>query len=323
MWLGISQLQRKTTPAYFYFSESVSGLEVGSKVEFLGVEVGRVEAVFPAPDRRHVEVRAGIYVDTLESWGISPNTNDDRQIAGQSFVSEDVRGQLVTSALTSVSFIQIDLFAASKYEVKKYTFPIPWETIHTVPSTMKSFESGLMGALDQWPKVAGRAVDVLTRIDDGLLAIDFGKINADLISMMENADDLLVKLETSPFVDGESSTIHELEATLVEVRGMIADMRGKQGAVERLVSGIVGMTGAIQADFDGSDFPAAVLSVEAAGSGLGETSQEVTQLARDMRDSLAQLDATLRAIQDIANLLARDPGALMHGKSPSPTIQPK
>ncbi|MFT7487032.1 MAG: hypothetical protein ACI9F9_002891, partial [Candidatus Paceibacteria bacterium] len=109
MWLGISQLQRRTTPAYFYFSESVNGLEVGAPVEFLGVELGRVEEIFPAPDRRHIEVRAGIYVDTLEAWGILPsrylNPSADRPA-----VSDDIRGQLVRGALTSVAFIELDIY---------------------------------------------------------------------------------------------------------------------------------------------------------------------------------------------------------------------
>lgn len=322
MWLGISQLQRKTTPAYFYFAESVSGLEIGSPVEFLGVEVGRVEGIFPAPDRRHIEVRAGIYVDTLEAWGISPSQYENR-IEGQSFVSEDIRGKLVTRALTSVSFIEIDIFDPEKFTKPEYTFPIPWETIHTVPSTIKNFERGLMEALESWPAIAERVTRVLEGIDQSLEEIDFEGISTELVTVLSHADDMMARLESSPVIDGESETIQSFEATLAEVRGLIAELRGTDGAVERFVGSFQGAADAIADDFEGSDIPAAVIAVEAAGSGFEETSQEMTQVMGELRSSLTQLALTLRSIQGIADLLARDPGALLYGKSPSRSFPPK
>jgi paraquat-inducible protein B len=322
MWLGVSQLQRKTTPAYFYFKESVSGLTVGSPVEFLGVEVGRVEEIFPAPDRRHIEVRAGVYVDTLEAWGISPSTYEPRH-DGQTFVSNDIRGQLVTRALTSVSFIEIDIFDPAKYPVPTYTFPIPWETIPTVPSTIKSFERGLMDALESWPKMAAKLESVLRRTDDGLGQINFEQINADLIGVLAGAEQLMVSLRSSPFVDGSSPTILKVDQTLDQLNLLVGDLRGSKGAVERIVGSFEGTASSLQGKIEGSDIPGAVKAVEAAGSGFEETSQEVSQLMRELRNSLVQLDATLRSVQGIADLLARDPGALLYGKPNSSPFKPK
>lgn len=322
MWLGISQLQRKTTPAYFYFSESVSGLGIGSTVEFLGVEVGRVEEIFPAPDRRHIEVRAGIYVDTLEAWGISPSQFENR-ISGQSFVGEDIRGKLVTKALTGVSLIEIDVFDPEKNPKPEYTFPIPWETIHTVPSTIKSFERGLMDALERWPEIADSAAGVLRGLDEGLQEIDFSRISTEVVVTLERAEELMATLEASPLVDENSETVKQFDATLLELRGLVAELRGTNGAVERFVGSFEGAAGAIQGDFEGSDIPAAVASIEAAGTGFEETSQEVTELVHGLRGSLIQLNATLRSIQGIAEMLARDPGALLYGKSVPTTHNPR
>ena len=322
MWLGISQLQRKTTPAYLYFAESVSGLEVGSPVEFLGVEIGRVEAIFPAPDRRHIEVRVGIFMDTLEAWGISPSEYEHR-IEGQSFVSDEIRAQLVTRALTSTSFIQIDLFDADKYPRPEYTFPIPWETIYTVPSTFKSLERGLTELLEKWPEIADRASSLLRGLDDGVHALDFVRINEQALTLFEGADSMMRQLRSAPILDGDSQTMRKFEAALDELNGLLRELRGSNGAVERFVGSFEGAAIAIQGDFEGSDIPAAVAAAEAAGAGFEVTSQEMSQLMRERRGSLTQLDATLRGIQSIAELLARDPAALLYGKSPSRSSLPK
>jgi len=322
MWLGISQLQRRTTPAYFYFNESVSGLVVGSPVEFLGVEVGRVEGIVPAPDRRHIEVVAGIFVDTLEAWGISPSEFEHR-IEGQSFVPEDIRGQLVTRALTSTSFIEIDIFDPQKHPEPTYNFPIPWETIHTVPSTIKSFERGLMDALERWPEIADRAASVLRHLDEGLAEVDFGRLNDDLSTVLRDADEMVVAMRSSPIVDGESATVKKFDATLDELRALLDELRGREGAVARFVESFEGAADAIAGDFEGSDIPAAVRSVEAAGTGFEATAQSMTQLVGELRSTLLQLDAALHSVQSLADLLARDPAALLYGKSPSRTFRPR
>jgi hypothetical protein len=322
MWLGISQLQRRTTPAYFYFQESVNGLEVGSPIKFLGVEVGRVDDISPAPDRRHIEVRAGIYVDTLEAWGISPSEYENR-IEGQSFVSEEIRAQLRTSALTSISFIQLGVFDAEKNPERAFTFPIPWETIPTVPSTFRSLETGLMDALEEWPAIAARAGNILRNIDQGLEELDFRTLNDEATTMMRGVDAMARELKASPIVDSDSPLIAKLAATLDELRGFLAELRGPEGAVEVFVGSVSGAADAIREDFAGSDFPGAVAAVEGAGRGFEGTSREMTLLLEELRASLSLLDATLRSVRGLTDLLARDPAVLLYGRTPQPPFLDK
>lgn len=319
LWLGISQLQRATIPAYFHFAESVNGLEIGSPVKFRGVEIGRVEEVFPAPDQRHIEVRAGIYRDTLEAWGIEP----ERQQGDRSFVSDDLRGQLITSALTSISFIQIDVFPVASYPIPEYSFPIPWETIHTVPSTFKSLETGIMEALEGWPEISRRTESVLASLDDGLAALDFAALNRDAVQLLESSDELFVALRTSPLVDRESRTYQELDATLGELRQLLVQLRGPEGDISRLVTSTTGAADAFREDFEDSDLPATVAAMEAAGRGFEATSIQLTALVRDLQVTLRSLDGTLGSIESVADLLARDPAALLYGRTARQPFQPR
>lgn len=322
MWLGISQLQRRTTPAFFYFAESVNGLEIGSPVKFRGVEIGRVEEIVPAPDRRHIEVRVGIYIDTLEAWGIQP-TEFDQRPQGRTFVPSDIRGQLVSSALTSISFIQIDVFPEENNPIPSYSFPIPWETVHTVPSTFKSLETGLMEALEGWPEISNRAASVLGRLDAGLAEIDFEALNDEAVGVLRSSDELMVSLRASPLVDRESATYRQLEGTLTELRALLEQLRGDGGDVDRFVTSVSGAADAFREDFQGSDVPAAVEAMAAAGRGFEETSLELTQLVRDLKRSLRSLDAALGSVENMTDILARDPAAILHGRTAKKPFSPR
>jgi paraquat-inducible protein B len=319
LWLGISQLQRSTIPAYFHFAESVNGLEIGSPVKFRGVEIGRVEEIFPAPDQRHIEVRAGIYRDTLEAWGIEP----DQRGRERTFVPEDLRGQLVTSALTSISFIQIDVFPVAAHPIPEYSFPIPWETIHTVPSTFKSLETGIMEALEGWPEISRRTASVLERLDEGLAEVDFPALNREAVALLESSDELMESLRTSPLVDRSSRTYQELDGTLGELRLLLQQLRGQEGDVHRLVTSVSGAAEAFREDFAGSDLPAAVSAMEAAGRGFEETSLQITVLVRELQTTIRALDQTLGSVGAVADLLARDPAALLYGRTARQPIQPR
>ncbi len=316
MWLGISQLQRRTVPAYFYFNETVNGLEVGSPVKFRGVTIGSVDEIIPAPDRRNIEVLAGLYVDVLENFGIAPELLN-RATAQGSFIPDDLRAQLVTSALTSVSFIQIDVFDPPPPK-PTYTFPIPWETIPTTQSTFKSLERGIMDALDRFPQVAELTVDLLERLNQGVDDLELAKLSADVQQALEVGHSLMSELRSSPFVDKQSTTILQLNRTLEELADLAAGLTGPDGQVERAVARFDAMGAAIQADFEGSDFPGAVEAMRDAGEGLTGSSEELTALLRDMRGSLDNFQAMLLSLQGLTDMLGRDPAALLYGRSKQP-----
>ena len=44
----------------------------------------------------------------------------------------------------------------------------------------------------------------------------------------------------------------------------------------------------------------------------------MTLLLRELRTGLAHLEATMTSIRELAGLLQRDPGALLHGKTQTP-----
>jgi len=316
LWTGVSQMQRRTTSAYFYFDETVNGLELGSPVKFRGVVVGLVDDIEPAQDKRRVEVRVSLYVDALAKWGISP-TRQRRE--GESFVPDDLRGQLVTSALTQVTFIQIDFFPnRERYPVPHYTFPPPWETIHSVPSTFKSLEEGLMEALEQFPQLERVAEQLMTDLDRGVVDLELGTLSREVQETLITGRSLMERLGGSPLVSADSPTLSKLRRALDEVGALAGELRGEGGQIDRFVSRIDSVGEAIEEDFRGSDFPGAVEAMRSAGQGMTGAGEELALLLRELRTGLAGLESTLTSIGTLADTLNRDPGALLHGKTTSP-----
>ncbi len=319
MWLGITELQQRTTPVYFYFSESVNGLEVGAPVEYLGVELGRVEAVVPAIDRVHIEVQAGIYLNTLNAWGIAIPESGEKQ--GELF--SNLRGQLVRSALTSVAFIELRQADPQKHPAQEFSFATPNRIVYTVPSTFVSLEKGLTEALEQWPEVASNAASVLEKLDRGLGAMDFVGLNRSGLETLAAAESLMNRVAESPVLDENSKTMQAFTVTLAEFRALLDQLRGPNGDVKRAVTSFVGAADAIHEDFGESDIPGTVAALERAGSGFEGTTQEMNAVLRDLRQSLRQLDATLGAVQGMADTISRDPGSVLHGRSPQKPFNPK
>jgi phospholipid/cholesterol/gamma-HCH transport system substrate-binding protein len=312
MWTGVSQMQRRTFPAYFYFDETVNGLELGSPVKFRGVVVGRVDHIDPAPDMRHVEVRTGLYVDALGKWGISPSR---QRREGRAFVHDDLRGQLRTSALTQVSFIQIDFFDEARYPIPEYKFAVQWETIHTVSSTFKSLETGLMEAIESWPEVTRTARELMTNLNQGVTDLELATLSAEFQETLIDGRALMARLEDSPLVDGSSPTLQKFQTTLDELSGLARELRGEGGQIDRVVDRFDSLGEAIQIDFENSDLPGAVAAVRAAGSGMSGAGEELTALLRDLRIAVAGLETTLASVASLADVLSREPGALLHGKT--------
>src|SRR5436309_12982794 len=114
-WLGARRFRRESFPAISYFDESVQGLDVGSPVKFRGVTVGTVTDITIAPDHRHVQVSADMYVDALVRLGLRTRAPK----SGEEFIPPNLRVQLASAGITGVRFIQTDFFDPERYPPPK------------------------------------------------------------------------------------------------------------------------------------------------------------------------------------------------------------
>ena len=167
-WLGARRFRRESFPAVSYFDESVQGLDVGSPVKFRGVTVGTVSDITIAPDHRHVQVTAEMYVDALVRLGL----RDRAPKEGEEFTAPNWRVQLASAGITGVRFIQTEFFDPERYPPPRLPFAPPWNYVPSVPSTLKNVEEAAIEIMNRLPTLADRAKDTLTDVRKTLASFD-------------------------------------------------------------------------------------------------------------------------------------------------------
>jgi phospholipid/cholesterol/gamma-HCH transport system substrate-binding protein len=167
-WLGARRFRRESFAAISYFDESVQGLDVGSPVKFRGVTVGTVSDITIAPDHRHVQVTADMYVDALVRLGL--RTGAPR--SGEEFIAPNLRVQLASAGITGVRFIQTDFFDPERYPPPHLPFEPPWNYVPSAPSTLKNVEEMAVELMNRLPMLADRAKDTLADMKKTLGSID-------------------------------------------------------------------------------------------------------------------------------------------------------
>jgi hypothetical protein len=308
-WLGANRLRRETIDAYAYFDEEVSGLDVGAPVKFRGVPIGRVVRIRAAPDRRHVEVLSAVYVDSLSDLGLPWDL--ERRDPEQPFVPEDLRVQLVTSLLTGVAYIESDFFDLRRYPVPEYPFQVPWNTIHPAPSAYDVIEEGLMQAIDLLPRVSEQLLALLEELRGALRDAGISDLSEHGISLMQAAEQRVRELEDLSFVA-------EGARAMAELRALAADLRSSEGALQRTIAQYEKAGAHLQEALGESDLPSTMRSVRSFGARGGEAADSLVLLSEEARRDLQNLRATLDAVRRLAEMLEREPGALLRGRSPIP-----
>lgn len=307
-WLGANLLERESLEAHYYFDEDVSGLEVGSPVQFRGVTIGEVADILAAPDRRHVHVISRVYLDSLRQLGI-----EESKVRGESgeFVGDELRVQLVSSPLTGSTFIQTDFFDPAQYPVAELPFPVEWNTVYSVPSTFKSLENRLMATLEGLPRLVEDASNLVVRLDGALESLDAQDLSVRIRKLLETAEERLAAFESAGLIAKGEAAFAEAELTLKSLREEIAPLSETLARFE-------GVAASLEGEIEALDAPATGAAFRQAADGVARLSDEARADLRVLRDSLDSLRALTR-------MLERDPGALIHGRAPtkSPTGSPR
>lgn len=213
-WYSGARDQRTYTRYEIYFEGSVSGLNVGSTVRYLGVDIGRVKSL--RIDRRNA-TRVQVIVD----------------IDSTAPVSESTVAELSLLGVTGLLYVDLLGRAGSK----KLADPVESEYHPVIRSVRSGFDVFFSGM----PEVLGRASDVAQRVnrilsDDNIEAVNAMVRNLEassrtLPSTMRNVDALAVELRAmskdlssvaSTLRDVTVETAPELKATIQRVR-VVAD----------------------------------------------------------------------------------------------------
>ncbi|MGE3175479.1 MAG: MlaD family protein [Planctomycetota bacterium] len=297
MWLGMARLQRPVHIAFAFFDEPLVGLEPGSPVKFRGVSIGVVDTIRLAVDKKHLQVRAALYDDRLADLGF-----DTAALGPECEFPADLRAQLVTSYLTQTSFVLVDFYRGDGAD-RELPFTPPKNTIRTVRSTFRSVEEGLRDVLRELPELVESARQLIDETRSDLRAANVPELSARAERALEVAEARVRDIE-------QLSVVQSAEAAFREITDLARGWGDDQGPVRALQREVEAVGQDLRAALAAADLGGTSRSLQAAGDGAAA-------LSLDLQQQLPRLRSTLAAIERLAELLERDPGALLRGRGDS------
>lgn len=194
-----------------YFTGSVSGLDRGSPVRYLGVDVGRVRRI--SIDRLH----PGRVVAVAEISRDAP-------------ISSATRASLQLQGVTGLLFINLkELETGNKAQLAKElakgeNYPI----IVSVASDFDTFLASL-------PELMGRANNLLTSIDRVFSEQNIQSLSQTVANLRDASAGLpATTRNVGHLLEQTSATVAELRGAAVELRGMATDSRPQiHAAIEK------------------------------------------------------------------------------------------
>jgi len=275
-----------------FFSETVSGLEVGAAVKLLGVRVGRIESfrVVPRDGEDRVEV-------TVELFGGTP-------------IREDAEARLSGSGITGLMFVEIT-GGTSATPLRE-----PGSEIPAGPSLLGTLTGKAENIAVKLEEVLNRVLSLTTNenVENVRLTLDNVRTSsAELRGMLTELDEAVDPLVAASHDVGPA--IEEVRAAAVSVRetseALASDgaLRASVEQLERTLQTAQNLLGGDRAAQLSDDVRTAVQSftetMNRLSEVLGSSSRDFRDISSSLRDASENLEEFARAIREDPSLLIR------------------
>jgi paraquat-inducible protein B len=274
-----------------YTTENVSGLEVSSPVRYRGVPVGRVTDLRVDPRGITVEIDFEIFVDRLNTIGVSPSRI--RQIADFGGVFPRLRARIVGNPVTGESYLLLDVPQNPPSAIALgFTPNRPY--VPSMPSVLATAQDRLPALLDRAEATLQTLGEIVTRIPASLDRSDRFFTNVERI----------VQDSQLPALSGDSRKFFTTTSAQIEqIRSELDGVIGTEGT-------LVKFSEEARAAIKGADFPASTQSARDAADNSRLASD-------DLRSSLPAIRESLGQLRELARQLEEQPESVVYGRRPS------
>jgi paraquat-inducible protein B len=328
--------------AVMVFRGNVTGLEIGTPVQFRGMKIGEVRRVRTIydPDSKHVLFPVyAEFTGTIEIPGYDARKSSDsmRRAWLNEMVERGLRAQLQTkSFVTGQQMIMLDFQPEVAAEFAKMN-----DGLLEIPTALSPNEA-MFDALKELPvrAVVFEGQKLITQLN-GLLGETNGKPGA-LLSLLQNLNDASSALKTAvPTLSEQTNlSLRELQRTLEQSRGAI-DALGRAGQsldrqvvraansvtttmsdVSALSQQLTQSTGRAEQALDqtvsrlGNRVTDTLDKLDRSMARIEHSLSEDAPLAAGLTGSLAEVRAAAQALRQTADELNRKPDLLLFGHRP-------
>lgn len=309
--LGAGGLFDKRGTFVVYFQSSANGLDEGSDVLLGGVKVGSVKKMMvqfdPETNAKVIPVVIELSADRIMALTGSPRYDRDSlfdEATIRMAIEEDgLRAKLMTkSALTGQLYVDLD-FVRDEHESYVY----PGETIDgliQIPSMKNQIE---------------RVLESLSTSMNRLSKVDFGGLIEDVDSLVTSVEGKVGELDMQGISDRAKGTLDRADTTLGKIdelvsnedlQAMLANLDAASGDLKGLMEGLDGD----QVNVAVADAAEAMKAVKLAAANIAELTTPDAATAVRLNRTLTSISEASRSIEQLADYLKRNPGALISGK---------
>lgn len=290
--LGGGRLFSNDVEYVLYFDGSVSGLSIGAPVVFRGVPMGSVTQISLVANARdsNVTIPVTIRIDErsfIRSSGRVLSESAQQEIIRR-MVERGLRARLqLQSLITGQYRVELDFFPDTPMNFRSST---PDLEIPTVPSPIDT----LQRTLARLP-IEQLAASLSTILENISAAVDNGKLKAGVEAFTATFTETQRLLSDSPLR-------HALENTLQQV----------DGASRAMQKELPGALAAFHTAMDNMSQASERLRrvADSAEGTLGRDSPTMNDVRRLLKESIA----AVRALRNLADMLERNPEALLKGR---------
>ncbi|MGE0821172.1 MAG: MlaD family protein [Candidatus Binatia bacterium] len=298
-------------PAVMYFEGDIKGLRVGASVDFQGVQVGTVsdiKAVFdPKELRVHLPVIVQMTRDKLEWVGERP----EKATMFRQLIERGARAQLqLESMVTGQLFIQLDFHPEAPPAELQIDPLTQLPEIPTIPTAMQEVQQTVRNALEKLGELP--LEEIVNRINTTLRGIDH-LVNAPevmeavkhLNTMMTDIQQLVRNIDTqvAPVATGATEALGGMKGAMADI-GKLA--RNADGHVATLTSSVTETVGAART---------ALASAQETLRNVNGLMAPNAPVGYELVKTLRELSEAARSLRVLADLLERNPDAILFGRN--------
>lgn len=297
------RLFRDTRLVVSYFQGSVRGLQIGSKVMFQGVPIGKVTDIRLVVDTETVELSIPVIMEldrSLLDFVGDPGGPDKFATRLEALKDQGLRAQLVVDSLvTGQVLVELDFHPETP---AVYRAPPGAELMEmpTVPSdlqiAMEKVED-LMGAIEEMP-----IEEIMTRLASALEGLDRLINSEEVASIVAGVDRLVNSEDTQQLTATLRNSLANLDTTLDDASSLL---RNADAQVEPLMANLNSTLAEV--DLALADARGLVASFK-------ELSATDSELYFNANATLRELEGAMRTLRGFIDFLDRHPEALLKGR---------
>jgi len=310
---GSGKLFRQTKSYVLTFQEPVTGLQSGSLVKLMGVNIGDVKDIWLSATAEADQELVNVVIE-LDRKRLNdlfhnlPDSLDDRAKFDTQVKDKGLRGRLsVLSVVSGTLYVELGHFPGTAGFQLDAEDKHPYWEIPTIPSTRTQMMESLITSLENLTKFdfGGTSTELQALLADfrqDLEHLQFEKLGEGLVGTIDKAEALL----GDPAL---KSAVSNLSLTLVHTKELAGKLNKEANPL----------------------LASAADDLKKAGVALDEATEALTALktqfepsstlSRELITTLDRAGQALEALRELVQQIQRDPSSILTGK-PAPTTTP-